>query len=226
MSTARRTPAVSRLTGVNYDVYVQLRDAWGNRHLRMAYHDGVLEIMSPEFRHEKPGWRLGYLVDAYADAFNVDFEPAGATTFRKGIPGRKKGQGKEPDASFYLGDLAARVRNLDTLDLEVDPPPSLWIEVDNRASSKGRLPLYAKLGVPEVWRYRPRTRRLRFVRLVEGVYEEITTSIALPGLTSALVLELLVEAETRGTSAWNRWLRQVWFPEHRQELLDRGAPEA
>jgi Uma2 family endonuclease len=217
---------VTRLRGVNYDVYVQLRDAWGNRHLRMTYFDGVLEIMSPEFRHEKPSRRFAFLVAAYAAAFEVDFEPAGSTTFRRGIPQRKKGHGKEPDESFYIGAAAAHVHHLDTLDLEVDPPPSLWIEVDIRGSSRGRLPLYAKLGIPEVWQYRPRTRRLRFLRLDGGAYEELAASLALPGLTPALVLELLAEADTQGTAAWDRWMRQVWFPEHRQELLAGGAPGA
>jgi Uma2 family endonuclease len=226
MSTAKTDLAVTRLTGVPYDTYVQLRDARGNRHLRMAYHDGVLEIMSPEFRHEKGGWRLGLLVFAYAAAFEVACEAAGATTFRKGLPGQLKGKGKEPDASFYLGDAAVLVKDRDVLDLAVDPPPSLWVEVDNRARSAANLPLYAALGVPEVWRFRPRARRLWFGRLDGASYAALDVSIVLPGLTPRLVLGLLAEAESRGMSAWDRWLRDAWFPEHRQELFDRGAGRA
>jgi Uma2 family endonuclease len=223
MSTAKTSPAVTRLTGVSYDTYVQLRDARGNRHLRMAYHDGVLEIMSPEFRHEQGGRRLAHLVCAYCKAFGVAYEEAGSTTFRKGLPGRLKGDGKEPDASFYLRDAAAAIVGKSSLDLTVDPPPSLWIEVDNRGRSKTRLPLYAGLGVPEVWRYRPRKRTLWFGRLAGAGYEEITVSDALPGLTPATVLDLLDAAGSQVMSAWDDWLRDVWFPAHRQELLDRGA---
>jgi Uma2 family endonuclease len=204
-------------------MYVQIRDAPGNRGYRMAYHDGVLEIMSPEFRHEKGGRRLGVLVFAYCAALEVACEPAGATTFRKGAPGLPEGKGKEPDESFYLGHAATLVHGRDTLDLTVDPPPSLWIEVDNRASTKAKLPLYAALGVPEVWRYRPRSRRLWFGRLAGRGYEALDGSVTLPGLTPALVLALLAEAESRDVSAWDRWLREVWFPAHRQELLDQGA---
>jgi Uma2 family endonuclease len=224
MSTTRSSPAVTRLTAIPYDVYVQIRDAPGNRGYRMAYHDGVLEIMSPEFRHEKGGHRLGVLVFAYCAAFEVACEPAGATTFRKGLPGQRKGKGKEPDESYYIGpEAVAAVRHKETLDLTVDPPPSLWIEVDNRASSQAKLPLYAALGVPEVWRYRPRARRLWFGQLAGRSYEALEGSVTLPGLTPPLVLDLLAEAESRDGSAWDRWLREVWFPSHRQELIDQGA---
>jgi Uma2 family endonuclease len=223
VSTTTRNPAVTRLTGVTYGAYVQIRNHRGNRGLRMAYHDGVLEIMSPEFRHEKGGWSLGLLVCEYAVALRIPCQAAGATTFRKGVPRRRKGQGKEPDASFYLGVAEALVRGKESLDLEVDPPPSLWIEVDNRASSTSRLPLYAKLGIPEVWQYRPHHHRLRFGRLAGDTYVELSESRALPGLTPERVLGLLAEADARGQTAWLVWLRDVWFPEHRQVLIARGA---
>jgi Uma2 family endonuclease len=221
MSTTTRTAAVTRLSGITYGVYTTIRDDPGNRGYRMTYHDGVLEIMSPEFRHEKGAWRLGLLVYEYAVAIGLPCQPAGATTFRKGMPRRRKGHGKEPDASFYLGDAEALVRGKEVLDLNLDPPPSLWIEVDNRASSAGRLPLYARLGIPEVWQYRPRTRRLWFRRLTDQGYEELTESRALPGLTPGRVLELLAEVDARGQTAWTGWFRDVWFPRHRQEELAR-----
>jgi Uma2 family endonuclease len=189
----------------------------------MAYHDGVLELMSPEFRHEKGGQRIAHVVLAYCKAFDVVYEVAGSTTFHKGQPGRKKGDGKEPDESFYLRDAAEAIVGKDSLDLTTDPPPSLWIEVDNRGSSKTKLPLYAGLGIPEVWRYRARARSLWFGRLAGDGYDEIAASIALPGLTSAMVLGLLDESSSQVMSAWDRWLERVWFPEHRQELIDRAA---
>jgi len=105
----------------------------------------------------------------------------------------------------------------------VDPPPSLWIEVDNWGHSGSRLPIYAGLGVPEVWRYRARRRTLWFGRLAGNRYEEIGESVALPGLTPAMVLALLDEAGKRDLTSWLTWLENAWFPEHRQALLDRGA---
>ena len=54
-----RGGGVTVLRGVPYSVYLTLRDEPANDGLRMTYVDGTLEIMSPEFRHEKGSRRLG-----------------------------------------------------------------------------------------------------------------------------------------------------------------------
>lgn len=221
MSTVRRgRRSAFWITGVDYSAYEKIRAAPGNHGYRMTYCDGVLWIMSPQFRHEKGARRIGVIVDAYADATTLECEAAGATTFKKGVPDQPIGKGKEGDETYYLGAVAAMVRDKDDLDVSVDPPPSLWIEVDNYGDSKGKLPLYAALRVPEVWQYRVRRRVLKFWRLVDGAYTEIPESLALPGLTPAMVLSLLDEAGKLGRTRWARWLRDVWFPQNRALFPD------
>jgi hypothetical protein len=50
----RRSPAATVLRGISYDDYVRIRDVPANGHLRMAYHDGTQEIMSPETSTRSP----------------------------------------------------------------------------------------------------------------------------------------------------------------------------
>jgi Uma2 family endonuclease len=218
MSTARARPGYSRLTGVTYDAYVRIRNARGNGHLRMAYHDGVLETLSPEFRHDRASRRLFLLIAAYCAAYDVPCEAAGSTTFRKGLAGELKGKGREADESFYIGDDVEKVLDKDALDLSCDPPPALWVEVDNWGSSASKLPLYAGLGVPEVWRYRPRHGKLWFGALAGDRYEPIQVSRVLPGLTPNLVVQLLTEGRRIPVTRWADGLRREWFPAHRQEM--------
>ena len=45
--------------------------------------------------------------------------------------------------------------------------------------------------MPEVWRYRARSKRLQFLGLVDGSFEPIERSLSFPLLTTALVLEAL-----------------------------------
>jgi Uma2 family endonuclease len=171
----------------------------------MTYFDGTLEIMSPEYRHENPNRQFDALIRAVVAAFGIPSRCAGSTTFRKGGLGPKRGHGKEPDTSFYFTNIdliAAR----ETIDLETDPPPDLWIEVDNRSSSRGRLPVYAALGVPEVWRYRVGTGRVWFGRLEHGAYTPIDRSVVLPMLTTDLVRFALEKCGPDQT-AWDLWLR-------------------
>ena len=53
---------------------------------------------------------------------------------------------------YYVAN-EPRMRGRTALDLAVDPPPDLVVEVDVTRSSIDRLSLYATLGAPEVWRY-------------------------------------------------------------------------
>lgn len=231
MATTRRQrlldPGVTVLRRVPYDSYVQIVTAEENWHLRMTYYDGTLEIMAPRpIMHERPSRRLGLIVLAVASVLELPGTGTGSATFRRKGEGVYKGKGKEPDQSFYVAheaDLLAKGEEGD-LDLDAgDPPPDLWIEVDNRGSSKGRLPVYAELGVPEVWRYRTRSKRLVFVRLNEAkVYEPIERSLAYPFLTPALVLEALRMGDGVSEPAWDRALR-AWVRDRLGPLARPGV---
>jgi Uma2 family endonuclease len=209
------------LWGVSYEAYVALRDDPRNGHIRMTYHDGVLEIMSPEFRHERGARRLSMIVNAYTAVCGVGCVGTRSTTFRRGLPGGLKGAGKEPDESFYFTHLEV-IHSKETLDLAVDPPPDLWIEVDNRASSAGKLPLYAALGVTEVWRYRPRRRQVWLGWLENGAYAAIEESHWLPGLTRTTLIDLVNEAQSRVDSVWDAWL-DAWIAERAPYFAERRA---
>jgi Uma2 family endonuclease len=210
--TQQATSPVFSLRGVSYDFYEEVRLAPGNRGLRMTYYNGTLEIMSPLYRHEKYSWRLGLIILAVTSVLGIPCTGSGSTTFKRRGRRMKRGWGKEPDQSFYLANEPS-IRGKDEIDLEVDPPPDLWIEVDHRGSSRGRLPLYAALGIPEVWQFRPHQKRLWFGRLEGDTYVEIERSHALPMLTPERVLEALNLGEGLSESQWDPLLR-AWVSTH------------
>jgi Uma2 family endonuclease len=59
-------------------------------------------------------------------------------------------RGLEADQCHYIRNEAI-VRERDVLDLDVDPPPDLAIEVES--SSLDRLEIYAGVRILEVWRH-------------------------------------------------------------------------
>lgn len=207
-TVTRQFSHVTVLRRIPYKLYAQLADSPQNSHLRMAYHDGTLEIVSPILHeHEKGSRRLSTIVTTVAERLGLTYEGVGSTTFRRSGGGTFKGKGKESDEGFYLASVGRLPRNRNP-DLDAgDPPPDLWIEVDNRVSSKGRLPVYAALGVPEVWRYRVRSKTLQFLRLIGDSFVPIERSLSLPPLTPALVLEALALGENLVESEWVPLLR-------------------
>jgi len=205
MSIADTTgTAVVHRHDVEWEDYCRLRDDPSNDHVRMTYLDGEL-TMSPLSRHDSKSRLLFLLVTTVGE---IDFLIIGTTTLRRQGRARRRGAGKEADEGFYLGADEARVRDNDDLDMAVDPPPSLAIEVDNTVDSKDALPAYARIGVPEVWIYKVKPGTLRFLRLAGAAYEDVDRSLGLPRLTPSLVLEALAARASGGMGdrLWIRWL--------------------
>ena len=203
---ARTRPASEwaqvELADVSWETYCQLRDVEENNPVRMLY------LMSPEIAHESPRILLGQLVRAVAMILNIGLREIGSTTLRRRGQA-KQGAGKEPDTAFYLGEDEARMRRAQSLDLANDPPPSLAIEVDNTRNSVTALAVYARLGVPELWRYSTSSRSVWIGRLAGDDYQEVARSVALPLLTPTLVVEALdrYEVGDLDESAWFEWIK-------------------
>jgi hypothetical protein len=109
------------------------------------------------------------------------------------------------------------VRSKRHIDLNVDPPPDLAIEIDVTSSSMDRLGIYASLGVPEVWR--GDERGLAFL-ILKGNYVEKPTSLAFPWLKPADLTRHLALRTTMDENAVAAKFR-VWV---REKIADAAKP--
>lgn len=169
---------------------------------RFTYDNGWLEIMILSVEHERINRKLALFVDLVAAESEVDAEGVGSNTFKR----EDKMKGFEPDSAFYFGANAKRVRGKKRLDLQVDPPPDLVVEVDVTSPSLPRLPILAAVGVPEVWRYRDG--RVVILTLSGEDYKEVAHSRALPPVTGEVLTSFLREADTLDSPAWTRRVRE------------------
>jgi Uma2 family endonuclease len=183
-----------------------IKERGENRAPRFAYDRGELEIMSPSTEHESIAYYIGLLVAVFAEEAGVDLYGAGSTTFDR----EDLERGFEPDACFYVRN-AERVRGKPRIDLSLDPPPDLVIEVDITSPSFDKFPIYARLGIHEVWRY-DGTRAAIFL-LEEGEYVEAGESVALPSLTSDVLTHFVEESTSLGSTDWLRRVRE-WAREN------------
>jgi Uma2 family endonuclease len=103
-----------------------------------------------------------------------------------------------------------RIRGKKEIDLLVDPPPDLVIEVEITSPAVPKLPVYARLGVPEIWMHDGRAPRI--LRLSGEHYENSGRSGVLPCLTESVLSEFLQPSKTLSTLAWRRVVR-AWARE-------------
>jgi Uma2 family endonuclease len=138
------------LHNITWEQYENFLDDLGDRpSARMAYDNGTLEIRTPLPEHEFFKEAISIAVQDAAEELEIDYESYGSTTWRKQI----KLAGAEPDNCFYFQNEAI-VRGRTDLDLSKgDPPPDLVLETDMISKSLDRFPIYARLGVPEIWSY-------------------------------------------------------------------------
>ncbi len=179
------------IDNVRWETYVALAEDRRGNVPRITYDRGLMELMSPKKEHEKVKTLLGRLVAAFAEVKEIDIESVASTTFRR----QDLDRGFEADESFYITH-AETIRAQDEIDLAVDPPPELVIEVEITASAIRKLELFAKLGVTEVWRHDGE--QLRVFGLVGEIYQEVFESVALPGFPLPAAQEIVRKRNTVG----------------------------
>ncbi len=212
---ARRRPLTTAadfglvvLEGIRWDTYLRILDDTGNgrRHL-ITYDRGRLEIMSPLVRHEIVKKVLARLVEMWAFLRQVRIKSCGSSTWKRA----DLEMGLEPEECYYVA-LEHRVRGKMELDLAVDPPPDLAIEVDVTHSSSVKLGVYGALGVPEVWRH-DGDRLWILVRDASGAYAPAEAGRAFPELSATVLngfLERLPAQEEHDlVNAFAEWARTV-----------------
>jgi Uma2 family endonuclease len=202
-----RVPAGQRiiLENVSWQVFEAILNELGeHRGSRVAYSQGTLEIMAPLPEHERTKVIIGDLVKALLDELNLNWESLGSTTFKR----KDTSVGIEPDDSFYIQNYQLMIGK-DKIDLTVDPPPDLAIEID--VTSKTQISAYQSLKVPEIWRYESKNLE---INLLQGEqYIKSLTSAIFPSFPVIELIPRFVEmARTTGMSSaikgFRQWVRE------------------
>ena len=200
-----KTPAEQRvlLENVTWETYESLLS--GRRESRVprfTYERGMLEVMSPSSEHESISYYIGLLVAVFAEEIGVDVYGVGSTTFKR--PDLQRGF--EPDSCFYVQNEEL-VRGKARIDLHVDPPPDLVIEVDITSPSLDKLPIYAQMDVSEIWRYDGDN--LSFFTLGNDGYSRVEESVVLPPITARSASNLVEKSKSLGLASWLREVRET-----------------
>lgn len=177
------------------------------RQARMSYLRGKLEMMTPVEAHERCSKLIDSLILVLVDEMAMPITPV--------VPALLKqvdlGCATESDACYYLSEISLRHKT--EIDLTQDPIPDLLVEVALTRSSLDKLPIYATLGIPEVWRYITTAGddmlkgQLLIYELQQGNYVQRRQSTVFPFLPADRVLEFMEQSDSMSLSAALRLLR-------------------
>ena len=171
-----------------------------HRNTRIAYSNGLLEIMAPLPEHKYFKQSISIAIENIAEVLEQDYESYGSTTWRR----QAEQAGLEADNCFYFQN-EAQVRGKLEFDLSQDPPPDLALEIDITRKSLARFPIYARLDVPEIWCYD--TGKLTIYLLQQEQYVEVTQSRVFPALNIQALPQLIEAHRDRGRLALRRAIR-------------------
>jgi Uma2 family endonuclease len=192
------------LHDVSWQEFEEILDELGDhRAARVAYADRDLEIMTPLPEHEDDKEITSDLVKALLEELETEFRCLGSTTFKN----EKMAQGIEPDQCFYIQNERI-IRGKKRLDLSIDPPPDLALEID--LTSRTHPNIYEKLRVPELWRFEQGTLQ---INILQGdQYAIASESQIFPGLNlREAIPKYLKQSKTEGRNvtlkAFRKWIR-------------------
>jgi Uma2 family endonuclease len=170
------------------------------------YEEGQLLIMPKSPEHEFICDYVVLFINLVAIEWSINCGSLGSSTYQREDIER----GFEPDSCFYF-ENEPKIRGIERFDMTIHPAPDLIIEVDITSLSTKRESIFAAFGVPEVWRFDES--RIQFLRLDNGRYEVIETSLAMPLLTSEILTGFLKECKTLSRLEWSQkviaWAREI-----------------
>jgi len=197
------------LRDISWQAFEAILEELGDRRgSRIAYEKNTLEIWMPLPEHEDAKEIIGDLLKALLEELDVEFRTLGSTTFKNKI----LEVGLEPDQCFYIQN-EARIRGKKRLDLAIDPPPDLALEID--ITSRTHPTIYRALGVPELWRFEQG--QLQIIILQNGEYMEVDESPTFPRFPlKSILIQFLEESRTIGRNAtmkaFRRWVQEFNQP--------------
>ena len=161
------------LHGCSWDDFQTLLAVRGERRYRMAYLDGVVEIMGASRGHEGKKSMIGRLLEAYCVDRDIPITPYGSWHLEH----EPDEAAAEPDECYVFA-----------ADPKTKSSPDLAIEVVWTSGGIDKLEIYRRLGVREVWFWKRDV--LTVYELGSNGYEPRARSVHVPDLDIDLLCKL------------------------------------
>ncbi|MDF5727165.1 MAG: Uma2 family endonuclease [Rhizonema sp. PD38] len=203
------TPAETRtvLENISWQTFKSMvADMGEERNSRLAYDNGIVEIMSPLVPHENSNRLIEAFIVVMCEELGLEIKRTGSLTLTRD----DLEKGSEPDSSYYIQNESL-VRDKENINLATDPPPDLVLEVEYSRPAVNKLTLYASMGIPEFWRYNGSI--LRVYRLGSNKYSEVASSPTFARIPVKEIPQFIQATRKNGeiatTRAFRTWVKSL-----------------
>ena len=213
--TIQKTTERFLLYNIPWEGYRSFLHVLEENAVRLTYDQGTLELMRASFFRERYKVLVARVVNVLTEERETRVVAMGSTTFNR----ESLECGVDPDLSYYFSN-AGRITDWDHIDLEVDPPPDLTVEIDLTNEARGRLRVFAALKIPEVWRFDgERLEVLKFQAV--GDYQIVPQSEIFPWVSMEGIARFLRDSSIGDDNQWakafRRWVRETVPPRVQDE---------
>ncbi len=158
---------------------------------RVAYLDGLLELMAPSRTHEDLKKRIALLVEAWSQENGIEIQAYGSWLLKR----KRRRTGVEPDECYVLGNPSN------------PKAPDLAIEVVWTVGAIDKLETFRRMSVREVWIWEDG--ELDVYALRRGRYARARASRLFPTLDLSLLTEhALRPNQFQAVQAWRALFRR------------------
>jgi Uma2 family endonuclease len=193
------------LRDVRWHDYEHILRLLDDRHLRITYDQGALEVMTLSAEHEYLKHLLRRIIEALIEELGLKMIGLASVTLRRS----NMEKGLEPDECYWIQNAIA-VKNPRRYTIQSDPPPDVALEIDITHPSLDRLPIYAAFQVPEIWRHDGNMLHIHV--LVDDKYSDSEYSYAFPFVTAAELTVFIQKREQIDEVEWIQHFR-AWVRE-------------
>jgi Uma2 family endonuclease len=201
------------LPNISWQKFEQILGELGDdRRARLSYWRGKLEMMTPVAEHQRCHRLIESLILVVVDELKQQVTTVAPALIRH----VDLGCATEPDAGYYFQPVTLPEPSV--IELPQDPTPELVVEIALTKSNLDKMPIYASLGIPEVWRYITTAGedilkgKLQIYRLEGDRYLPQNRSGIFEFLTGDRVLQFLEQSDSISLAAALKILR-AWMQE-------------
>ncbi|MDB9526030.1 Uma2 family endonuclease [Oscillatoria sp. CS-180] len=188
---------------LDWQAFQQIRTLLTERsHARFTYDDGILEITTPLEGHERFARLIELFIRILVVEMGLKMKSMGSTTLER----QDLFKSAEPDNGYYIQNYPLVADH--EVNLALDPPPDLVVEVDSTHTDINKNSLYASMGVPEFWRFDGR--EWTILCLSDNQYFERDRSPTFPVVTKTdfyRFLEIALSDEVAAEVEFRQWVR-------------------